>query len=61
MGNRESRDFRLLEWDGVSTQPTRQITTCSRRDKPEGIAQTKLNGRSACVVVFDVGLYTVLD
>lgn len=59
--NRENRDFRLVEWDGVSTQATREITTFSRRHKPEGIARTRLNGRFASVVVFDVGLYTVLE
>jgi hypothetical protein len=59
--NRESKDFRLVEWDGVSIRPTREITTFSRRYKPEGIARTRLNGRSTSVVVFDVGLYTVLD
>jgi hypothetical protein len=59
--NRESKDFRLLEWDGVSSRPTREIATFSRRHKPEGIARTRLDGRPVSVVVFDVGLYTVLD
>jgi hypothetical protein len=59
--NRESRDFRLLYWDGESGAPDREIGTYSRRLKPEGIARAMIGERSVTVVVFDTGYYSLLD
>lgn len=59
--NEESLDFRILEWDGRSAAPTREIRSYNRQLKPEGITRTTLNGKPASVIVFDVGSYVVVD
>lgn len=59
--NRESRDFRVLEWDGKSGSPLRDVVAFSRRLKPEGITRATIAGRSLSVIVFDVGRFVVVD
>lgn len=57
--NQESLDFRVLEWDGKTDTPLREITSFGRLLKPEGIARITLGGRPASVIVFDVGSFVV--
>ena len=59
-GNEESRDFRVMEWDGLSGTPLRDVVSFNRRLKPEGITRTVLGGRQVSVIVFDVGSFIVL-
>ncbi len=59
--NDENQDFRVVEWDGVATAPTREIASHSRRLKPEGITRAELGGRSVSVIVFDTGRFLVMD
>jgi hypothetical protein len=59
--NAETRDFRLLEWDGQSGAPTRELMAFDRRVKPEGITRATLGGKPVSVIVFDVGRYVVVD
>jgi hypothetical protein len=58
--NEESRDFQVFEWTGKSGAPIRPITTFSRDLKPEGFARAMIGGRSASVIVFDVGKISVI-
>jgi hypothetical protein len=55
----ESRDFRVLEWDGRSPVPSGERGTFPRQLKPEGFTRAQLAGRSASVFVFDVGRFRV--
>jgi hypothetical protein len=61
--NAETHDFRILEWNGASSAPFgfREIARYAARWKPEGIARASLGGRSVTVVVFDTGLFALLD
>lgn len=59
--NEENLDFRILEWDGRSAAPSRELGSYNRRLKPEGITRTTINGKPASVIVFDVGSYVVVD
>lgn len=58
--NDETRDFRILEWDGVSRTTQDEIAAFPRQLKPEGIARAQLGGSSSLVVVFDAGAYLVM-
>jgi hypothetical protein len=57
--NDESSEFRVLEWDGKAGTRPREQSGFPRSLKPEGIARATLEGRSARVIVFDVGQYVV--
>jgi hypothetical protein len=59
--DKENRDFRVVEWDGNPGLPLRDISTFSRRLKPEGITGAVLDGRSVSVIVFDAGRFAVVD
>ena len=59
--DKENRDFRVVEWDGNPGLPLRDISTFSRRLKPEGITGAVLDGRSVSVIVFDTGRFAVVD
>ena len=59
--NKENVDFRILEWDGRSGTPVRELMAFDRRVKPEGITRTTLGGKPVSVIVFDVGRYVVVD
>jgi hypothetical protein len=56
----ESRDFQVFEWSGDTGAPLRRITTFSRDLKPEGFARSVIGGRTASVIVFDVGKFSVI-
>ena len=56
----ETRDFRVLEWDGTAGGMLRDVATFPRQLKPEGITRATLAGRSVRVIVFDVGSFLVL-
>ncbi len=58
--NDENTDFRLLEWDGTSSQAPREIGRYSRKLKPEGITRVRLSGHDATLIVFDVGSYEIM-
>lgn len=58
--NDETREFRVLEWDGTAGSAPRQVATFPRALKPEGITRAPLGGRSVRVIVFDVGWFIVL-
>ena len=58
--NDETRDFRVLEWDGMAGSVPREIATFPRALKPEGITRANVGGRPVRVVVFDVGSFVVL-
>ena len=58
--NEESRDFRLVEWDGKAASPTREIRSYDRRLKPEGVTPATIDGRPVGVLVFDVGSFEVV-
>ena len=60
-GNDEGRDFRVVEWDGNSGAPLRDVVTFDRRLKPEGIAPALIGGRPVSVLVFDVGSFAVMN
>ena len=60
-GNRESREFRVVEWDGNPGSPLRDVLAFDRRLKPEGITRAVLAGRPVSVLVFDVGRFAVVD
>ena len=57
----DAQTFRLLDWDGVSATPGRQLATFAARDKPEGVAVVTIGGRPRTLVVFDTGGYQLLD
>ena len=59
--NRENRDFRVVEWDGKAATTLPDITSFSRRLKPEGITSATLDGRVVSVIVFDVGRFVVVE
>jgi hypothetical protein len=58
--NEESRDFQVFEWSGEAGAPMRPMMTFSRDLKPEGFARAVIGGRSASVIVFDVGKFSVI-
>ena len=58
--NDETRDFRVLEWNGRSGSPLRELARYDRQLKPEGIARGALGGSPARVVVFDAGHVAVM-
>jgi hypothetical protein len=58
--NDESRDFRLLEWDGTAGSVVREIRSYDRRLKPEGITRATIAGQSVSVLVFDVGSFEMI-
>jgi hypothetical protein len=58
--NEESRDFRVLEWDGKAGSTAREIRAYDRKLKPEGITRATIAGQSVSVLVFDVGSYEVV-
>ena len=55
--NEESQDFQVFEWSGEAGAPMRPITSFSRDLKPEGFVRAVIGGRSAGVIVFDVGKF----
>jgi hypothetical protein len=61
--NAESREFRILEWNGAASAPFafREIARYAAKLKPEGITRASLGGRSVTVVVFDTGQFALLD
>lgn len=59
--NKKSMGFRVVEWDGASGTPVRDVASFDRRLKPEGISPMVLGGRRVSVIVFDVGRFVVLD
>jgi hypothetical protein len=60
--NAETRDFRILEWDGSTARHgLREVTRFDRRLKPEGIATAPLDGRSTSIVVFDTSRFTMIE
>lgn len=59
--NKEKLDFRVLEWDGRSAEPGRQLVSYPSAMKPEGITRASLGGQKVSVVVFDTSRFTVLD
>lgn len=58
--NEETREFRVLEWDGTDGGELREIATFSGQLKPEGITRAIFDRRSVRLIVFDVGWYAVL-
>ena len=59
--NEETREFRIVEWDGSSGSPLRDIVSYSRLLKPESITRAVLGAGPVSVVVFDVGSFVVID
>ncbi len=59
--NEETRDFRLVEWDGRDGTPVRDIALYSKKLKPEGIANAELYGKPTKVIVFDIGTFRLSD
>ena len=59
--NEETRDFRVVQWDGRDRTPVRDIALYSRNLKPEGIANAQLYGKSTKVIVFDIGSFLLSD
>jgi hypothetical protein len=59
--NEETRDFRIVEWDGRDGTPVRDIALYSRKLKPEGIANARLYGKATNVIVFDIGTFRLSD
>ena len=55
--NEETRDFRIVEWDGRDRTSVRDIALYSRKLKPEGIANAELYGKRTKVIVFDIGTF----
>ena len=59
--NEETRDFRIVEWDGRDGAPMRDIARYSKKLKPEGIANAELYGKRTKVIVFDIGTFLLGD
>lgn len=60
--NAETRDFRILAWDGDDdVRELRELARYPRTTKPEGIARATIAGRAVSVVVFDTGRFVVTD
>ena len=59
--NEETRDFRLVEWDGRDGTPVRDIALYSKKLKPEGITNAALYGKQTKVIVFDIGTFLLSD
>jgi len=57
---KETRDFRILEWDGDRDE-VRELARYSSKLKPEGITSAVIDGRPRTLIVFDTGRFTVLD
>ena len=58
--NEESLAFRIVEWDGQSATPSRELFSFDRRLKPEGITPIELGGQPRSAIVFDVGSFLVV-
>ena len=59
--NKESSDFRVLEWNGAPGSALRAVTSYPRALKPEGITRARIGERSVNVVVFDTSRFALLD
>jgi hypothetical protein len=59
--NEESLEFRIVEWDGLTDSPVREVVSFDRRLKPEGITGMVLDGRQRSVIVFDVGSFLIVE
>ncbi len=59
--NEETRDFRIVEWNGRDRAPVRDIALYSKKLKPEGIANAELYGKRTKVIVFDIGTFLLSD
>lgn len=59
--NEESREFRIVEWDGQAGSPVREVVAFDRRLKPEGITRMVLDGKPRSVIVFDVGSFVIVE
>src|SRR5688572_16744385 len=59
--NEETRDFRIVEWDGRHGTQVRDIALYSKKLKPEGIANAELYGKRTRVIVFDIGTFLLTD
>ena len=61
--NDETRDFRILEWNGKDAvgAPLPLVATFPRSLKPEGITHAAIGNRPVSVLVFDVGRYALLS
>jgi hypothetical protein len=59
-GKKVNGDFRLLEWDGSSAAPGREIATYAKQLKPEGFTPATVGGTRVGVVVFDTGSFTLM-
>ena len=57
----DAQTFRLVEWDGVSSTPARELATFPAQQKPEGVTIVSVAGKPRPLVVFDTGGYRVLD
>jgi hypothetical protein len=58
---KQQSDFRVLEWDGASLTPGRQVASYPSDLKPEGIARASLGEKRVNVIVFDTGRFAVLE
>ena len=59
--NEETRAFQVLEWNGDTTSPPRDVAAYDRTLKPEGMTRGVLEGRSVRVLVFDTSRFAVVD
>ena len=59
--NEEKLQFRIVEWDGESATPGREISAYSRFLKPEGVTRASIDGRDLTVIVFDTGRFAILQ
>src|SRR5687767_8601840 len=59
--NEETRDFRIVEWNGRDRTPVRDIALYSKKLKPEGIANADFYGKPTKVLVFDIGTFLLSD
>ena len=58
--NEEDREFRVVEWNGVSSRPGREVARYRAALKPEGITTGVLDGKSVTMLVFDVGKFALM-
>jgi hypothetical protein len=59
--NDETRDFRVLEWNGNLTSAPREIRRFDRSLKPEGWSTLTVAGRRQHVLVFDTNRWALID
>jgi hypothetical protein len=59
--NDETRDFRVLEWNGNLTSTPREIRRFDRSLKPEGWSILTVAGRRQHVLVFDTNRWALID